>query len=207
MCQQLVYLLENKANIVMPNLHILQLVKQGDKSAFTILFNQYWKSVYNFTKLYLISKEDAEEIVQDVFAQLWDIKEQLDEEKNIEGLLFIITRNLIFDHSRKNFNHDFFKITIQDSLEIHAEDEANRIALSDLLEHVRLLINKLPERQKEIFILSREKQFSHKEISELLSISPRTVERHISEATKFLRKNIPEEFHIAVAILLSVKTL
>lgn len=207
MCQQLVYLLENKANIVMPNLHILQLVKQGDKSAFTILFNQYWKSVYNFTKLYLISKEDAEEIVQDVFAQLWDIKEQLDEERNIEGLLFIITRNLIFDHSRKNFNHDFFKITIQDSLEIHTEDEANRIALSDLLEHVRLLINKLPERQKEIFILSREKQFSHKEISELLSISPRTVERHISEATKFLRKNIPEEFHIAVAILLSVKTL
>ena len=136
---------------------LILLLKQGSKDAFTALYKQYWKQVYNFSRLYLTSADAAEEVVQEVFIKIWETREFLREDDHFKGLLFIITRNLIFNRHRKNVNEDFYK---------------------------------LPPRRREIFNLSRKEQKSYKEIAILLNISEKTVENQISEALKYLKKNI-----------------
>lgn len=168
---------------------ILILLKQGDRNAFQELYRQYWQQVYNFGRLYLKSKDAAEEVVQDVFLKVWESREFIREEDNFKGLLFIITRNIIFNQSRKNLNEDFYKMTVLAAME-ESYDIEEEIETKDLKEYIDMLISELPPRRQEIFNLSRKGQKSYKEIAELLNISERTVRNQISEALTFLRKNI-----------------
>ena len=110
-------------------------------------------------------------------------------EDNFKGLLFIITRNLIFNQHRKSLNEDFYKMTVISAME-SSYDIEEEIEAKNLSDYIDLLINELPPRRREIFNLSRKENKSYKEIAELLHISEKTIENQISEALKYLRKNI-----------------
>lgn len=163
--------------------------ENDDKAAFAFLYNLYWPKVYNFARLYIITLYDVEDIVQEVFIRFWEGRSSIDEDQNMEGYLFIIIRNLIFNCSRKKLNEDFYKMTILDAIEesYNIEEELDA---ANLKVYIDSLIDLLPPRQQEVFRLSRDKQLSYKEIAAELQISERTVENHISEALKFLKKNI-----------------
>lgn len=164
-------------------------LKQSSKRVFTALYKQYWKQVYNFSRLYLTSADAAEEVVQEVFIKIWETREFLREDDHFKGLLFIITRNLIFNRHRKNMNEDFYKVTVLAALE-EPYDVEEEIDAHNLQEYIDRLIDELPPRRREIFNLSRKEQKSYKEIALLLNISEKTVENQISEALKYLKKNI-----------------
>lgn len=168
---------------------LILLLKRGDQSAFTALYRQYWKQVYNFSRLYLSGKEDAEEVVQEVFIKIWEMREFIREDGSFKGLLFIITRNFIFNRNRKKINKDFYKVTLLTALEKSYSVE-EEIEAADLREYIDRLIDDLPPRRREIFNLSRKEQMSYKEIADYLNISEKTVENQISEAIKYLKKNI-----------------
>ena len=168
---------------------LILLLKQSSKEAFTTLYKKYWKQVYNFSRLYLTSQSVAEEVVQEVFIKVWESRDFLREEENFKGLLFIITRNLIFNIHRKNVNEDFYKITVLSAME-SSYDIEEELEAKNLSEYIDLLIAELPPRRREIFNLSRKENKAYKEIALLLNISEKTVENQISEALKYLRKNI-----------------
>lgn len=168
---------------------LILLLKQSNKDAFTTLYNRYWKQVYNFSRLYLTSQSVAEEVVQEVFIKVWESRDFVREEDNFKGLLFIITRNLIFNLHRKSVNEDFYRMTVLSAME-DSYDIEEEIETRNLSEYIDLLIAELPPRRREIFILSRKENKSYKEIALLLDISEKTVENQISEALKYLRKNI-----------------
>ena len=86
-------------------------------------------------------------------------------------------------------NYSFLKVTVLQAMEQEYEEE-NKLELSDLKKYLSVLISQLPPRQQEIFRMSREQNLTYKQIAEQLSISEKTVERHINEALKFLKKNI-----------------
>lgn len=164
-------------------------LKTGDENAFTALYKMYWPKVHNFSRLYLTSVSEVEEIVQEVFVKLWETRVFLKEDESFKGFLFIITRNLIFNQFRKSFNENTYKMTILNSVSGEYDME-NEMEASDLKNYIKKLIAELPPRQKEVFRMSREQHLSYKEISMRLCISEKTVERHINEALKYLRKNI-----------------
>ena len=137
-----------------------------------MLYKQYWEKVYHFCGLYLNNRDVAEDVVQEVFIKVWESREFIREDDNFKGLLFVITRNLIFNQHRKNVNEDFYKMTVLSAMETSYE------------------IEELPERRRVIFNLSRKEHKSYKEIAFQLNISEKTVENQISEALKFLKKNI-----------------
>ena len=126
-----------------------------------MLYKQYWEKVYHFCGLYLNNRDVAEDVVQEVFIKVWESREFIREDDNFKGLLFIITRNL--------------------------EEEITAYNLGEYIDH---LIEELPERRRVIFNLSRKEHKSYKEIAFQLNISEKTVENQISEALKFLKKNI-----------------
>ena len=76
---------------------LIEQVKKGNNIAFAALYDYYWQRVYNFTKLYVTSSDSISEIVQDVFVKFWESRHLLDSNRKVEGFLFIITRNIIFN--------------------------------------------------------------------------------------------------------------
>ena len=85
----------------MDETEILTEVKAGNTIAFERLYDCYWLKVYNFAQLYITSSFEVSEVVQDVFVKVWESREMFDETKNFDGFLFIITRNIIFNYSRR----------------------------------------------------------------------------------------------------------
>ena len=169
---------------------IIYLLKQGSESAFTTLYERYWRKVYNFARLYLSSVEDSQEVVQEVFIKLWEIRATIREDENLNGLLFIITRNNIFNHSRRKINEEFYQQTVAAAMEESYTEMEEKIDADNLREYLIRLIDQLPSRRREIFILSREEGLTYKEIAQRLNLSEKTVEHQISEALKFLKKNL-----------------
>ncbi|KEJ87395.1 RNA polymerase sigma-70 factor, ECF subfamily [Porphyromonas sp. 31_2] len=166
---------------------IIKSLKEGDREAFSMLYKQYWEKVYHFCGLYLNNRDVAEDVVQEVFIKVWESREFIREDDNFKGLLFIITRNLIFNHHRKNVNEDFYKMTVLSAMDT-SYDLEEEITAYNLGEYIDHLIEELPERRRVIFNLSRKEHKSYKEIAFQLNISEKTVENQISEALKFLKK-------------------
>lgn len=165
-------------------------LKHGSETAFEEIYLLYWHRVFHFASLYINNKEEVKEIVQDVFIKLWESKSSLQEGKDLKGYLFIITRNHIFNKSRsKYFNYDFYQCTINNALKYSYRIETE-LEAKELKVQIERLINEMPRQRQKIFKLSRKEHKKYKEIASMLGISEKTVERHINEAIKYIKRNL-----------------
>lgn len=176
----------------MEEIKLIEQMKSGDNQAFAALYDLYCPKVYNFTRLYISSSDEVAEVVQDVFVKLWESRHLIIEEKGLEGFLFIITRNLIFNMNRRNFRETMLKMTVLKAVEEEGSSNIEEeFAATDLKRYIDGLVTQLPERQQRVFRMSREEHMSYREIAERLNITEKAVERHIYLALKFLRSNLP----------------
>lgn len=171
---------------------LIKRLKSDDNRAFASLYDIYYPKVYNFTRLYISSSAEVAEVVQEVFVKLWESRHLIVEEKGLDGLLFIITRNFIFNMSRRNFRESMFKLTVMNAMEeVSGNDIEEEFAAVDLKRYIDELVVLLPERRRQVFRMSREEHLSYREIAERLGITEKAVERNIYFALKFLKKNLP----------------
>jgi len=169
---------------------LIRALRNGDETAFEELYHRYWYKVLRFARLYISDSHNANDIVQDVFLRLWSNRTKVDVEKNIEGYLFIITRNLIFSQSKKkHFNYHTYLKTIEDAIQ-DAYSIENHLEAKELSAMIDTIIDQMPAKRRAVFILSRREHKSYKEIAQLLDISEKTVERHINEALKTIRSSL-----------------
>ena len=163
--------------------------RQGDSEAFASLYQSHWQQVFRFSRLYLRSDDDAEDVVQEVFIRLWQIHERIPTGDNFSRLLFIITRNLIFNRFRRQIDPLGFKVSVLAALET-SDDIESEISARDLSEYIDRLVDLMPARQRQVFNMSRREHKSYREIAEELDLSQKTVEAHMREALRFLRDNL-----------------
>ena len=154
------------------------------------MYHKYCDKVYKFCRLYYTNDSTTEEVVQEVFIKLWDIRSYVNENENLEGLLFIITRNMIFSNSKKNFNETFYKMSILAAYD-KAYDIEEELDAADLKNYIDKLISQLPARRQQIFRMSREEHLSNREIAERCAVSEKAIERQITLALKFIKENLP----------------
>lgn len=163
-------------------------LKRGDKKAFEKLFHRYVERIYFFSLNYLGDQHEAEEITQEVFVKLWANKNQLKEDLSFKSYMFMVCRNAIIDVYRKRKKH------LEACKEMAARIETLSLTPDDVYEYnnlVRVLsefVAALPERRRQIYQLSREHGYSHKDIALKLGISVKTVESQIRLAVKQLRR-------------------
>lgn len=169
---------------------IISKLKQGDVLSFDDIFRKYHKKVYYFAISYLKNKEEAEDVVQEVFMNLWRYREQINEYYVFRKYLFKITYNETCKRFRKMASDKRHLEEVLKSLTI--EDNSTKIDTEyhNLLEETNKLIEKLPSRQKSILLLSLEGQLNTEQISEKLNISKKTIENYLSMAKNFLRKSL-----------------
>jgi len=176
---------------------------QGNQEAFRSLFGEYARRIFVFARGYLKSNEEAEEVVQEVFIKIWNVRASINTELSFKSYLFKITYNYIRELFLKKARENSYKHDLLDFAVDFDNRTEEKIDYQSLLELVEGLIDRLPPRQKEVIILKKKDGLPVKEIAELLDISPRTVEKHLSEALKFLKTELSEE-HVAGLLFFSL---
>ncbi len=172
---------------------LVKKLQKGDVEAFDLLYEKYSVKLYSFGLKYLRSASEAEELVQSVFIKLWENHKQLNKELSFKSYLFTIAYNDICKLFRKRkYMEKFITDTIYEN-PLTSIGMQDGIDYSSVLSRVQQLIDKLPERQKEIFRKSRLEGKPSKEIAEELKLSSGTVDNYISEALKFIRRCLQKE--------------
>lgn len=166
-------------------------LSKGNILAFNTLYKEYSVRLYRFAIGYLKSETEAEELVQEVFTLIWEKRSDLKEELSFKSFLFTIAFNMIRKHFRaRAYLADYFNTERGDDTDMQTTQQ---VSYDSLYHYITELVNKLPERRKEIFIKSRFEGLSIKEISENLNISHKTVENQLTDALKFIRSNLDRE--------------
>ena len=162
-------------------------IRKGDILSFDNIFKKYHKKVYYFALSYLKNKEEAEDVVQEVFMNLWKCRDQINEYYVFSRYLFKITYNATCKKFRKMASD---KSQVAEILKtIITEDNSTNIDIEykSLLETANIIIEKMPSRQKEIFLLSLNDNLNSEQIAMQLNISKKTVENYIGMARTSLK--------------------
>jgi RNA polymerase sigma-70 factor (family 1) len=166
------------------------LLKQGDQTAFTEIYNRYWAEMYYHTFRMLKDEDTSKDVVQDVFSTLWLKSSELNVSTKLSGNLYISVRNKVLNLVAQNkVRSDYLS-----SVAAFVSQTTNDASLYDdreILELVEAEIRNLPSRMREIFELSRKDNLSHKEIAERLNLSDQTVKKQVQNALKIIKNKMP----------------
>ncbi|MCZ4244176.1 RNA polymerase sigma-70 factor [Pedobacter punctiformis] len=166
------------------------LMVQDNEEAFTFLYHRYWKRLLYKAAFKLQSDVDAEEVVQDVFVDLWKSRKRIEIQHSFHTYVAAILRYKIM--AKMAANKKCLHKTVEDIYQLAVSDHSTEqwLAFSDLQEEIEAAVKALPDKCQLIFRMSREKGLSDKQIAQDLDLSPKTVEAHITRAIKFLRISI-----------------
>lgn len=169
-------------------------LQAGDERAFTWLFNRYYQDLFAYACRIMREEEIAADMVQDTFYKLFAKRESLEVHTSMQAYLYksvynhcvneIKRRRLEVSYMDKELADFYFK-------EILQTPEAEMVLRNEEIRRaVQEAIDGLPERCREIFVLSKMQELSNKEIAEQLGISEKTVENQMTKALSYLRKEL-----------------
>ena len=171
---------------------LIKRIRKGNEKAFRSLYGLYFHKVANYAFKLLHSEEDAREVAQDVFIKLWNMREQLEPNKSISALMFKITKFTSIDLIRKQ-QSTVRTVHIENApLFGNAATIDNDLNGRELYAEYLRILNRLPEKRRQIFQMSRDENLSHKDIAAKLQISVKTVEAQIRLALQQIRKYLKD---------------
>jgi RNA polymerase sigma-70 factor (family 1) len=166
---------------------LLNPVRIDSKVDLERIYKQYWSKLYIYAFNVLHEREICEDIVQEIFIDLWRKREDI-QISDVNSYLYQSVRNQIFGHFRKS---KYKKQLLMQFDLINAHYEIDELyEMEELESNIKEAISKLPEQRRIIFQMSRYEGLSNKEISEKLDISLQTVKNQVSQALKFIRKSL-----------------
>ena len=168
------------------------LLKSGDKTAFTEIYHRYKWVLFLHALKRTRDREQAKDIIQELFTTIWDKRNDLDLRSHLAAYLYTSVRNRVI----KAFAHQQVESDYMTSIAASINDDNcitdHKVRQSSLAVIIENEINELPEKMREVFVLSRKHNFSHREIAQQLGIEETTVKRQISNALKILRVKLVE---------------
>ena len=170
---------------------LIRNVKNSKKSSFQKLFFQFHDQLFRFVVYRVQDTDIAKDITQETFLRVWEKRKSLQPEKSFFSLLARISTNLCYDHFRYNEVRLRNRDRIPEYGKSHFDNPEEIVQAQAIEKIIRKLVNeKLPQRCRIIFLLSRIEGLSNQEISLKLGISIRTVENQIYRALKILKKHM-----------------
>ena len=169
---------------------LAQLIRVGDYAAFTEIYNRKCEPLLIYvSKITGNNLEEAQDILQEVFISLWKRHELISTE-NLQSWLYGDARKNALFHLRTAKNRDKYIAGLADYLTEVSSPLDEEIEVKELSRLIDSEIDRLPEKMREIFILSRKENLSYKEIAEKLGISDKTVKKQINNVLKIFRNRL-----------------
>ncbi len=160
----------------------------GDQEAFTLLYRRHWEALFITTVRVIQNKEDAEDIVQEVFASLWNRRTVLNLTGPLGAYLQTSVKYKAINYIEKNITRRHYAQTLGKAAEVSSPPSAEILLHVKEVQHVvQTVIGNMPPKMREVYRLSRQEHLSHREIAVRLGISEETVKKHIQNALQLLR--------------------
>lgn len=167
-------------------------LRKGMEPAFEDAFNHFHQKLYFFFLKHTGDRHGAEELVQITFVKLWQHRENLSPDHTLSEQLFRIAKTTMIDAFRKGRKEQIALQALRDLEPL--QTTGTKADALDLADQLQKGIHAMPPVQQKVFLLSRYEGLSNKEIAHHLSISTKTVERHITKALRALRQVIMSLF-------------
>lgn len=171
--------------------NLLAKCSSGDADAFREIYQQYKRYVFNIVNARLADTDDALDVTQDIFINLWTSRDQLANIREFKTYLYVFSRNqVITAYRKKNIRlkgESYLTEKLDEQLEPSAED--HRFA-RELTFHIDSTVSQFPETMRYCYQLSKNEGKKNTEIAEILNISEKTVRNNVSEALKRLKLNL-----------------
>jgi len=172
------------------DLDLVDLIKTGNHSAFSELYQRYKIVLYIHIKKMLGNEDETKDIIQETFTRLWVNRLNLQISTSVKSYLYTIVRNKVFNILAHRKYEVAYLNSLQEIIDAGEFSTDEQVRENELINLIERGIQNLPKKMREVFELSRKHNLSHKEISEKLSISDKTVKKQINNAIKALRSEI-----------------
>ena len=171
------------------DLELFKKACNGDEQAFTTFFKNYYEQLYRFAGRFIKDEDAAENIIQDLFVQIWLRGSKIDIEQNVKAYLYTSVKNRCINYLKKS------KLTFGLNMNSEAQTESIKSPEENLIEDemftaIHNAIERLPEKCRRIYLMKKYDELSYKEIAEILGISINTVKTQMKRALKSLLKQL-----------------
>jgi len=173
---------------------LIALLKEGDKAAFTEIYNRYKQLLQSHAYKKLGDFDEVKDVLQDLFTQLWQKRADIPETTNLSGYLYIAVRNKVFNLlAHRNINDNYIQ-SLQEFVREENYVTDLLVREKEFLAMINQEIDALPPKMRTVFRFSRNSGLSHKEIASQLNLSEQTVSKQITNALKILRTKLGAHF-------------
>ncbi len=180
---------------------LLAALRRGDDKAFALIYNAFVGKSYNFVYALVKDEETAKDIVQDTFIKVYLKRDTISKAGSFSSYLYTMLRNAVLDF----FDSESVKYRYLTKLKYSSDDFADLVNdemnASELREMIEKSLSGMPRQRQHIFKLSRYKGMPNKEIAKMFGISKRTVENHISNALRDIRKDISDKVSVWIVLI------
>jgi len=166
---------------------LLLLFKTGDRKAYEQIYHRYKFILHNHAWNKTRNREESQDIIQEIFTMLWAKRESLDVNTNLSGYLYTSLRNYILNQIVHKEVQEKYITSIKSFVDQEPVIADHRIRENQLKALIEKEIDALPPRMKEVFLLSRKENLSHKQIAERLGTTEQTVKKQMTNVLKVLR--------------------
>ncbi|MCS3796457.1 RNA polymerase sigma factor [Niastella sp. OAS944] len=184
---------------------LLKLVAEGDRNAFTQLYNNYRNKIYSIAFELTESTTVAEEIVQDVFLKIWVKRDSLHEVEHFKAYLFTITRNYVFTALKRIARQESLEVSAIQDAPLYDHDTEDRVLNKEYTRILQAAIDRLPEQQKQVYNLIKKEGLKREEAAAALHLSPETVKTHLAQAMRSIRTYCLARLDISIALIILIR--
>lgn len=175
-----------------PDDELLSRLREGNRDAFAQLYKKYWRRLFDSAYKRLQLREECEEIIQEIFIDLWTKRENLLITVSLEAYLFGALRFGIYNFIRSRKIRDSYLDHLLHTSDPEQNYIEDRLYYEELSQALDKSIQNLPEKFRKVYLLSRSENLTYKEIAIRLNLPMDTVEKHMGRALKILRDNLKD---------------
>ncbi len=182
---------------------LIQPLKNGSVKAFDALYQLYSARLYNF--VLKISNGDtymAEEIVQRVFIKIWEERSLLDTQKSFNAFICTIAKNMLMNEYKHQMVEFVYQEYILQINKDESSDGVDKIEYVFLEKYLNTLIEQLTPARREVYIMNRIDKLTVKEIAQRSGKSEKTIEKQLSEANEFIRRQFSKHYDKLFSLLI-----
>ncbi len=161
--------------------------KSGYSRAFRTIFEMYHRIILQHAYGFCHNREEAEEIAQDTFTQLFIYRDRVQDEESILPFLYAVSKRIAISHFRRKVLREEALVHIATRSNRNSYDTQETVLINELNDSLDKIIDELPQQQKKVFVLNKMDDLSYQEIAEQLALSKNTVKNHLTVATKVVR--------------------
>jgi len=180
---------------------LITTLKTGDITAFEMLFRTYYQPLCNYAYTFVQDRDEAEEIVQSTFLNVWEKRDNLSIHTGVKPYLYAMVRNAslnVLKHEKIKQQHVTMEMAVA---ERSVESVTRTVMASELETKIYKAMDKLPEQCRLVFKLSRFEELKYSEIAEQLNISIKTVENQMGKALKIMRDQLKDYLPLLIVLM------